>query len=252
MFPDMCITIACGAVSGFHATQSTMVARTLKDEKDGRLVFYGAMIVEAFIALIWVTAGLAFYPDTSSLSDALTEWGASGIVYDISTSLLGPLGGILAVLGVVVCPITTGDTAIRAIRMMIQDDRGYDNKNMNLAVSITLVATFIMIVLCLLDFQSLWYYMSWLNQSLACLTLWVCTTFLLRATKRRTYSLVTALPAMFMTLVISSFILNWNQGLNLDYDISIMIGAALTILFAFFYLIAYFSSEPVKEHYTGC
>lgn len=251
MFPDMCITIACGAISGFHATQSTMVSRCIKDEKDGRIVFYGAMIVEAFIALIWVIAGLSFYPDTASLSDALAEWGAAGVVYDISTSLLGTFGGVIAVLGVVVCPITSGDTAIRAIRLLIQDDRGYDSKDKRIAIGITLVAAFIMIALCLLDFQSLWYYMSWLNQTLACFTLWTCTAFLLKVTKRRIYSLITAIPAMFMTLVVSSFIMNWSRGLNLDYEIAMVIGAIVTIVLAFFYLRAYMSAEPVKEQYSG-
>ncbi len=251
MFPDMCITIACGAISGFHATQSTMVSRCIKDEKDGRMVFYGAMIVEAFIALIWVIAGLSFYPDTASLSDALAEWGAAGVVYDISTSLLGTFGGVIAVLGVVVCPITSGDTAIRAIRLLIQDDRGYDSKDKRIAIGITLVAAFIMIALCLLDFQSLWYYMSWLNQTLACFTLWTCTAFLLKVTKRRIYSLITAIPAMFMTLVVSSFIMNWSRGLNLDYEIAMVIGAIVTIVLAFFYLRAYMSAEPVKEQYSG-
>lgn len=251
MFPDMCITIACGAISGFHATQSTMVSRCIKDEKDGRMVFYGAMIVEASIALIWVIAGLSFYPDTASLSDALAEWGAAGVVYDISTSLLGTLGGVIAVLGVVVCPITSGDTAIRAIRLLIQDDREYDSKDKRMAVGITLVAAFLMIALCLLDFQSLWYYMSWLNQTLACFTLWTCTAFLLKVTKRRIYSLITAIPAMFMTLVVSSFIMNWSRGLNLDYETSMVIGAIVTIVLAFFYLRAYMSAEPVKEQYSG-
>ncbi len=251
MFPDMCITIACGAISGFHATQSAMVSRCIKDEKDGRIVFYGAMIVEAFIALIWVIAGLSFYPDTASLSDALAEWGAAGVVYDISTSLLGTFGGVIAVLGVVVCPITSGDTAIRAIRLLIQDDRGYDSKDKRIAIGITLVAAFIMIALCLLDFQSLWYYMSWLNQTLACFTLWTCTAFLLKVTKRRIYSLITAIPAMFMTLVVSSFIMNWSRGLNLDYEIAMVIGAIVTIVLAFFYLRAYMSAEPVKEQYSG-
>lgn len=88
------------------------------------------------------------------------------------------------VLGVVVCPITSGDTAIRAIRLMIQDDRGYDSKDKRIAIGITLVAAFIMIALCLLDFQSLWYYMSWMNQTLACFTLWTCTAFLLKARPR--------------------------------------------------------------------
>ena len=154
-------------------------------------------------------------------------------------------------LGVIVCPITSGDTAIRAIRLLIQDDRGYDSKDKRIAIGITLVAAFIMIALCLLDFQSLWYYMSWLNQTLACFTLWTCTAFLLKATKRRIYSLVTAIPAMFMTLVVSSFIMNWSRGFNLDYEVSMAIGTVVTIALAFIYLRAYLSAESVKEHHSG-
>ena len=243
IFPDMCITIACGAISGFHATQSTLVARCIKEEKNGRPVFYGAMLVEAFIALIWVLAGLTFYPDTSALSDALAEFGPSGVVYNISTELVGPLGGILAVIGVVICPITSGDTAIRSIRMMIQDDRDIETKNLRAAIIITAVAITITISLCLLDFQSLWYYSSWINQTLACLTMWTCTAFLLKCTSNRMYSLITAIPAMFMTMVVVSFIIKWEKGLNLDTWIAYAIGAAVTVLITAIYLKAFLSSE---------
>lgn len=247
IFPDMCITIACGAVSGFHATQSTLVARCIKDEKDGRVVFYGAMIVEAFIALMWVAAGLTFYPDTFALSDALSDSGASGVVYDISTSLLGPVGGILAVIGVIVCPITTGDTAIRSVRLIMQDVMGADSRDKRITVAFTLLATGLMVALCLLDFQSLWYYFSWVNQTTACLTLWACTVFILTIARRRVYSLVAAIPAIFMTMVVSSFIMHWEHGLNLDYNISMMIGAVVTVLSALLYLRACLSRGTPSE-----
>ena len=236
IFPDMFITIACGAVSGFHATQSTLVARCLKDEKDGRVVFYGAMIVEAFIAFIWLTAGLTFYPDTLSLSDALDGSGASGVVYDISTTLAGPVGGVLAVVGVIICPITSGDTAIRSARMMVQDDIGLDTRNTKAAALITACGITLVILLCLIPFQSLWYYMSWFNQTLACLTLWTCTVFILKTAEKRIYSLVTALPAIFMTMVTTTFILHWERGLGLDYGVSLAIGALITVFLSMIYV----------------
>ena len=106
-FPDMFITVACGAISGFHATQSPMIARCIKHEKDGRPVFYGAMIVESIIAAMWAAAGLAFYAGTTGLTDALADSGPAGVVYDICTTVAGPIGGALAVIGVLICPITS-------------------------------------------------------------------------------------------------------------------------------------------------
>ena len=109
MFPFMFVTVACGAVSGFHGTQSPMMARCIKSEKQGRRVFYGAMIVESVIALVWAAAGVAFYETTGGLQNALSSLGQSGVVYDISVKLLGTVGGALAIIGVVACPISTGD-----------------------------------------------------------------------------------------------------------------------------------------------
>ncbi|MBE6528593.1 MAG: carbon starvation protein A [Thermoplasmata archaeon] len=249
MFPDMFITIACGAVSGFHATQSTLVARCLRTEHDGRSVFYGAMIVEGVIALVWVGAGLAFFPDTLSLSDALDDSGPSGVVYDISTTLLGPAGSVLAVLGVIVCPITSGDTAIRAVRMMVQDDKKWDTRDVRIATAITSVTILSVCALCLMDFESLWYYMSWMNQSLACLTLWTCTVFIISIPGKRIHSLMTALPAMFMTMVVVSFIMHSDLGLNLDYQLSVIISAVVTIALALMYFKALFFSRTAAK---GC
>ena len=115
------ITVACGAVSGFHATQSPMMARCITSERKDRLVFYGAMISESVIALIWAAAGVAFYETTGGLQNALTQLGQSGVVYDVSVSLLGLAGGALAIVGVVVCPVSSGDTAFRSARLTIAE-----------------------------------------------------------------------------------------------------------------------------------
>ncbi len=240
-FPDMLITVACGAISGFHATQAPMTARCLKDERDGRTVFYGAMIVEAVIALFWATAVLAFYGGTAALTDALGAGGASGVVYDIAVGVAGPVGGILAVIGVIICPITSGDTALRCSRLMIQDDRNYDSSKIRNGLMITVILMMPIVFLCSIDFSVLWNYFSWLNQTLACLVLWTATVFIISYRKKVKYALITALPAVFMTMVVSSFILHSNLGLRLDYTTSIVTGLiitiAITLLFVKYFIV---------------
>ena len=236
-YPDMFITVACGAVSGFHASQSPMVARCMKTEKDGRMVFYGAMLIEAVIAMIWAAAGLAFFGSTSALAAELGSTGASGAVYDISTSVAGHVGGVLAVIGVIVCPITTGDTALRSARMMVQDDRGFDTRDMKTTLAITMVLTALIVLLTLLDFTVLWNYFSWLNQTLACVVLWTATIFIITLGKNRLYSLVTALPAMFMMMVSLTFIMSSSsQGFGLDIAVSLTIAAIATAIATTFYI----------------
>ncbi|MBP5394804.1 MAG: carbon starvation protein A [Candidatus Methanomethylophilaceae archaeon] len=247
-FPDMFITVACGAVSGFHASQSPMVARCLEDERDGRMVFYGAMLLEAIIALIWASAGLAFYGNTGDLTIALNDGGSAGVVYDISTTVVGSVGGILAVIGVIVCPVTTGDTALRAARMMVQDSAGHGTRDVKISLLITLPLTAIIVLLTTLDFSVLWNYFSWMNQVLACIMLWAATVFLLKTARRKVYSLVTALPAMFMMMVTVSFILFSTQGLGLDYTLSMCIAAAVTFVTVFAYVreIIIVPAEPAE------
>ena len=234
-FPDMFVTVACGAISGFHATQSPMVARCIKREEDGRPVFYGAMIVESVIAAMWAAAGLAFYAGTTGLADALADGGAAGVVYEICTTVAGPLGGALAVIGVLICPITSGDTALRSARMMIQDDRGYEKSNKKNMVLITLVTFVCVAILCTLDFTILWNYFSWLNQTLACIMLWTATAFLF-LTSKKIYTLITALPALFMTMIVTTFIFHSNLGLGLDDSIAIPLGGIITVIAALGYI----------------
>ena len=239
VLPDMFITVACGAISGFHATQSPMVSRCISDERSGRTVFYGAMAIEAVIALVWATAGLAFYGNTTDLAAALTTSGASGTVYEISSTVAGPVGGVLAVLGVIVCPITSGDTALRAARLMIEDDRHVTKNKKRIAFMITLVMMLFIILLCSLDFTVLWNYFSWLNQTLAAIVLWTATIFIMRSMENKWYSVITMVPAMFMTVVVSSFILHSKLGLNLDYELSVMLGVLLSVVAFVFYLRAF-------------
>ena len=234
--PDMFISVACGAISGFHATQSPMVSRCIRTEKEGYVVFYGAMVMESVIALVWAIAGLAFYGDTASLSGALADGGASGVVYDIATTVAGPVGGIIAVVGVIVCPITSGDTALRAARLMIEDDRKADHDSKRISFTITSVMLIFIVLLCLLDFSVLWNYFSWLNQTLATVVLWTATVFIIRVLKKKWYSVITMVPATFMTMIVTSFILHSKLGLRLDYNISVMIGVLVAVLAFFMYL----------------
>ncbi len=235
VWPYMFVTIACGAISGFHATQSPMVAKCITTEKVGRKIFYGAMIAESVIALVWAAAGLAFYDGTVGLNDALKEFGQSGVVYNISTGLLGIGGGILAVVGVVVCPITSGDTAFRSARLILAEWSGLDQKSMKNRLIITLPLLGVGAVLTQLDFDVLWRYFSWSNQTLAMIALWVATSYLLKNAKNKIGSLVTALPATFMSAVSMTYILMADEGFKLGAGIAYPCGVVFAIgCFAFY------------------
>lgn len=225
VWPFMFVTVACGAVSGFHATQSPMMARCLKTEKDGRKVFYGAMIAESVIALVWAAAGVAFYGTTGGLQQALTELGQSGVVYDISTSLLGIAGGALAIIGVVVCPISSGDTAFRSARLTIADWFRIDQSNLAKRLAVTLPLLLAGALLTQLNFDVIWRYFSWSNQTLAMITLWAAAMYLARHGEKWWHSLMCALPATFMSAVSCTYILMAEEGLRLSQGISCPVGA---------------------------
>ena len=203
----MFITVACGAISGFHATQSPMIAKCMTGEKEGRRIFYGAMICESVIALVWAAGGVAFYGATGGLNEALSSLGQSGTVYEISTGLLGTAGGVLAIVGVVACPITSGDTAFRSARLIISEVLGSDQKYMRNRLIITIPLLAAGVILTQLDFNVLWRYFSWSNQTLAMISLWVATAYLLKNKDSKWISLITAMPAAFMSAVIMTYIL---------------------------------------------
>lgn len=232
VWPYMFITVACGAISGFHGTQSPMMARCLTSEKDGRKIFYGAMISESVIALVWAAAGVAFYGTTGGLQAALEELGQSGVVYDISVSLLGLFGGALAIIGVVVCPISSGDTAFRSARLTIADWFHIDQANLprRLAVTIPLLAAGA--VLTQVDFDVIWRYFSWSNQTLAMITLWAAAMYLVRHADKTWYSLLCAIPATFMSGVSCTYILMAEEGFRLSQSIAYPIGIVFAMVCA--------------------
>lgn len=227
LFPMMFVSIACGAISGFHATQSPMMARCLKNEKLARPVFYGAMVAEGLVALIWAAAAIAFTGGYAELDSYLAaNGGAGGLVHNISISWLGTFGGVLAILGVVAAPITTGDTALRSARLIASDFMNYNQRTIlrRLAVSVPIFALTFFIMK--IDFNILWRYFAWCNQTLAVFTLWTISVYLARHGKNY---LITMLPAMFMTCVCVTYILFAPEGFRLDYGVSIGVGLLVAV-----------------------
>lgn len=223
IFPMMFITIACGAISGFHSTQSPLMARCITNEKQGRGVFYGAMITEGIVALIWAAIGMAFYGGVGPLNEimAANKGNAAFVVNEISNSLLGKLGGALALLGVVAAPITSGDTAFRSARLIVADFLNFKQgpiKN-RLIISVPLFA--VGFALTLIDFAVIWRYFAWSNQTLAMVVLWAITVYL--AQERKMYW-ITLIPALFMTSVITSYLLFAPEGFGLSYTVSLSVG----------------------------
>ena len=231
VWPFMFVTVACGAISGFHATQSPMIAKCITSEKQGRAIFYGAMIAESVIALIWAAAGVAFYGATDVLNNAISTLGQSGTVYEIANTMLGVVGGALAVIGVVVCPITSGDTAFRSARLILAEITHLDQQKIRNRLIITLPLLAVGAVLTQLDFNVLWRYFSWSNQTLAMISLWVATAYLIKEGKYRYGSLITALPGAFMSAVSLTYILMASEGFGLSagvaYPAGIVFAAAL-------------------------
>lgn len=248
IWPYMFITVACGAVSGFHATQSPMIAKCIKSEKEGRKIFYGAMISESVIALVWAAAGVAFYGSTQLLSEALTS-GASNVVYEISTGVLGLFGGILAVAGVIVCPITSGDTAFRSARLILAESFSLSQKAIKNRLLITIPLLFtggLLTWFAIVNdngFQVIWRYFSWSNQTLAMIALWVSTAYLMKKGKYRFGSLITALPAAFMTAVSITYILMAKEGFRINRTASYIAGIAVAIVLFGIYLFFLFNRK---------
>ena len=236
VWPFMFVTVACGAVSGFHATQSPMMARCLKTEKDGRKVFYGAMIAEGVIALVWAAAGVAFYGATGGLQNALATLSPSGVVYDISVSLLGIIGGTIAIIGVVVCPISSGDTAFRSARLTIADWFHIDQSKITKRLAVTLPLLAVGALLTQINFDIVWRYFSWSNQTLAMITLWAAAMYLAKHALKWWYSVLCAVPAAFMSGVSCTYILMAEEGFRLSttiaYPIGLAFALACTILYA--------------------
>lgn len=234
LWPMLFVTIACGAISGFHATQSPMMARCLPNEKHGRKVFYGSMIAEGIIALVWAAAAMTFFDGgVLGLNDALGNGGAAAVVNTISSSLLGTVGGFLAILGVVACPITSGDTAFRSARLTIADSVGFGQGQAKSRILLSIPLFAVGFLLTRIDFNIIWRYFAWSNQALATIVLWTTAVYLV---KNRKLHWIATIPATFMTAVSVTYILQAPEGFKLSTSISYPVGiiTALAVVIFFF------------------
>ena len=210
----MFITVACGAISGFHATQSPLMARCMKSERQGHLVFYGAMVCEGIIALIWAAAGCSIYEVVQGKStglQAILANGQSAAIYDVCSKTMGGIGVALAMLGVIACPITSGDTAFRSARLTLSDwfkvdQESYKNR-LIFCVPLLLVGAFVGH----LDYAIVWRYFSWTNQTLAMIVLWAASMYLFQ--QKKNYW-ITAVPATFMSAVSATYFMLGDECLG--------------------------------------
>ncbi|MBR2429826.1 MAG: carbon starvation protein A [Alistipes sp.] len=232
LVPTLFISIACGAISGFHATQSPLMARCMTSESQARPIFFGAMISESIIALIWAAIAMAFFGGVGGLNGfmAANGYNAGNAVSLISDTTLGTIGGILAIMGVVVAPITSGDTAFRSARLIIADMLNYDQKPIykRLIVSLPLFAMGIGIAF--MDFDMIWRYFAWSNQALSVITLWMIVAWLKR--RGSSYTIIALIPAIIMTYICSSFIFVSTQfvGMGACTEAYIYGGAVTAVL----------------------
>ena len=243
IFPMMFVSIACGAISGFHATQSPMMARCLKNERYAKPVFYGAMVAEGIVALIWAAAAITFTGGYDGLHQYLGNNSPAILVDDVSKTWLGAFGGILAILGVIAAPITSGDTALRSARLIASDFMGIPQKKISKRLLVSIPIFVLCFVIMLLPYEVVWRYFAWSNQVLSVFTLWAMTIWL-SDNKKNFY--VTLLPAMFMTAVTSTYIMFAPEGFSLltqslfgfkiGYAFSVVFGIAMSVLFLAMFL----------------
>lgn len=227
IFPLLFLTISCGALSGFHATQTPIISRTTQQEKQGRRIFYGMMIAEGIIAMIWAAAAMSLFNGSEGLNEILANGGGpAAVVSEVSVMMLGAVGGTLAVLGVIVLPITSGDTAFRSARMIIADYINVSQKKIVSRMWIAVPLFVISFVLTRIDFELLWRYFSWANQSTAVIALWVGAMYLFLS--RKNYW-IAAVPATFMTMATFTYILNAQIGFGLSLNLSYILAAIITV-----------------------
>ena len=231
LWPLLFITLSCGAISGFHSTQSPLMSRCLNNERNGRRVFYGAMIAEGIIALIWCTVGLSLY-EPAALQAMVDEGTAALVVNDTSRQLLGVVGGFLAILGVIVLPITSGDTAFRSARLIASEALHLEQKTSYKRLYLAIPLFAVGFVLSQLEFGVVWRYFGWSNQTLAMLVLWSSAVWLALHHK---VHWIASLPATVLTAVSVTFICYNEIGFSINYQRSVVIGiiAAIGLLITF-------------------
>ena len=231
IFPYLFVTIACGAISGFHASQSPIVARCMKNEKDAKPVFFGAMVIEDIIALIWAGIAMAFFHGQPQLA---VIYGASPsvAVNEMALTLVGPLGLILTIIGVIICPITTGDTSLRSARITIADELHLNHEKIISRLKIGIPLFLISFGLTFVDFNLIWRYFAWSQLIVATIVLYAASAYLIKKEEKYIISLI---PAMICTLIAFAYILQAPEGLGLPSMIaniiSIIATAITTIIF---------------------
>ena len=250
IFPCLFITVACGALSGFHSTQSPLMARCLQNEKQGRPVFYGAMITEGIVALIWAAVSSYFFFDGGMQALGADSSQAPEVVSSVAKGWLGIAGGLLAIIGVVVAPITSGDTAFRCARLIIADFIHLDQKNKRNRFIIALplfAAASLLLWYNIADeqgFNTIWRYFGLANQALAAFVLWTMTAFLSRRSPRKLYYMITLIPACFITSVCATYLCVDKWGLNLSNELIPRVGIGVFITFFILYYFARRGGNP--------
>ena len=244
IFPLIFFTITCGALSGFHATQSPIISRTTKNEKEGRKIFYGMMITEGIIAMIWAAAAMSLFGGYGGLNEMIAAGGPAAVVSEASILMLGSIGGTLAILGVIILPITSGDTAFRAARMIIADYFKFAQVKMLSRIWIAIPLFVISYGLTKIDFNILWRYFSWANQVTAVIALWVGAMYLFLSFKNHWIATV---PAIFMTSMVFVYILfEPTMGFGLPLTASYVGGAVGAMV-----ITALFFTHANKQRGTG-
>lgn len=247
IFPYLFVTIACGAISGFHASQSPIVARCMKNENDARPVFYGAMVLEGITALIWAAVALAFFHGQPQLA-VLYGSTPSVAVHDMATVLLGPVGVALTIIGVVVCPITTGDTSLRSSRITLSDELHIDQEKLLSRLKLALPLFIVSYALTFVDFSLIWRYFAWAQLIIAVAVLLSATVYLIR--KNKPY-IITLAPAAVCTLITFGYILQAPEGLNLPSMIANIISVIATVIILAIFMKKYkFNDKTVMENKT--
>ena len=234
IFPMMFVSIACGAISGFHATQSPLMARCMKNERYCRPIFYGAMVTEGIVALVWAAAATWFFGKHGTV-DAATGISYSGakVATMISKEWLGAIGGVVAILGIVAAPITSGDTALRSARLILADFFHIEQKSISkrllICIPLFLVtaATLIYSLTNAEGFKIIWRYFAWSNQTLSVFTLWAITVYLVQEKKQY---IIALLPALFMTCVSVTYICIAPEGLSLPAVLSYAMGGVAVLV----------------------
>lgn len=236
VFPLLFITIACGAISGFHSTQSPLMARCVSNEKQGKKVFFGAMITEGIVALIWAAIAMAFFGGVKELGTTMAEEGhnAAWVVNIICNTTLGKIGGILAIFGVVAAPITSGDTAFRSARLIIADAFNFDQAKLMKRFIITIPVFAIALAITQIDFAIVWRYFGWSNQMLATVVLWAIAVYVKQQGKTYWFILI---PSAFMTAVVTTYILVAPEGFKLDYILSLSVGILVALILSVWFII---------------